>query len=233
LGLASIKEEAFTPAVFAGENATLISGLITANESESQITSVYTVNSPSALPAPDPGTFAIRYENNQGQALATYSFEPNDISVSSEAKPFVLYLPSNTNASSYVLLHNGQVIASRSASNSPPTVSMVYPNGGEALTGTTATIRWSANDPDSDALRYVVQYSSDGGVTWQTLAVDWPSTTYDLNLEAIVGTTNALVRVLASDAFHTAQDQSDATFSVNKHLPEARIRTPLNSARCM
>jgi hypothetical protein len=97
------------------------------------------------------------------------------------------------------------------------------------LGGSTATLSWSANDPDGDPLEYVVQYSTDAGTNWQTLVSAWPSTTYELNLDTIAGTDQGLLRVLASDGFHTSQDQSDGTFTVAKHPPQANIQTPENN----
>ena len=79
-------------------------------------------------------------------------------------------------------------------------------------------------------LKYAVQYSTDGGATWQTLTSRGASTTYRLDLSAIAGTDQGMLRVLASDGFHTTQDQSDGTFSVAKHAPQASIQTPENDS---
>ncbi len=212
-----------------GDPAVIVAGSVSLLTGLGEISSVdMFAASSSSAPGPEPGEYLIRLENSQGNELASYSFSP-DVPSSGSTGIFALLLPWSTSTARIVLLHNGQVINSRSASSHAPTVIVTYPNGGEALIGSTATIRWSANDPDSDPLSYVVQYSSDGGATWKTLAIDWPSTTYDLDLTAIVGTTHGLVRVLASDGFYTAQDQSDATFTVNRHLPQARIQSPQNS----
>jgi hypothetical protein len=107
---------------------------------------------------------------------------------------------------------------------------VVSPNGGESLSGSTATLSWSASDLDGDPLEYVIQYSTDAGTNWQILASGWLSTTYEVSLDAIAGTDQGLVRVLASDGFHTFQDQSDGTFTVAKHPPQASIRTPANNS---
>ncbi len=49
--------------------------------------------------------------------------------------------------------------------NRPPTVSLVKPGGGDAVSKA-ALLQWSASDPDKDTLTYDVSYSSDGGKTW-------------------------------------------------------------------
>jgi len=109
-------------------------------------------------------------------------------------------------------------------------VTVQYPSGGEFLTGRTVEVRWTASDPDGDSLRYAVQYSGDGGATWRSLVAGWASTTYELDLSRIPGTHQGLIRVLATDGFHTAQDQSDATFTVATHPPETLILTPDDNA---
>ena len=115
----------------------------------------------------------------------------------------------------------GTRIFARTLDDEPPCpyVHMISPNGGESLSGSTGVLSWTAGDADGDPLEYVIQYSTDAGATWQTLVTSWQSTTYELDLGSIPGSDQALIRVLASDGFHTAQDQSDATFSVAKNAP--------------
>ena len=171
--------------------------------------------------------------------MASYGFEPdypvasymsNASSGVGDVGIFSLLLPWNASTARIVLLHDAQQLDVRTASNNAPTVNVTYPNGGESLTGSSATLTWSASDLDGDPLEYVVQYSADAGTSWQTLAPAWLSTTFPLNLDMLAGTDRGLLRVLASDGFHTTQDQSDGTFSVAKHAPHASIQTPENDS---
>ncbi len=52
--------------------------------------------------------------------------------------------------------------------NQAPTVRLLSPTGGEALSKT-ATLRWTAGDPDKDTLSYDLSYSADNGKTWLPL----------------------------------------------------------------
>jgi hypothetical protein len=215
--------------VTSGENAVVVSGLVSISTDTGEIKSIYTIQSTVSVAAPTPGTYAIRFEGDRGQVLATYSFEPeksNDDSMGS----FALLLPWNSNTYRIALLHNGREISARRGSNNAPVVTVNYPNGGETLRASTATLRWSAADQDGDPLTFAVQYSKDAGASWQTIVTDWPSTTYDLNLNAITGSERALVRVLALDGVHTSKDESDATFVVTKHAPIVTIKTPANNS---
>jgi hypothetical protein len=193
------------------------------------ITSMYKIDAPTSTSLPNVGSYALRMETNQGQEITTLNFEP-DIQTDPSTALFSQILPWSTAASRVVLLHNGQVLNTRSASANTPSVSLTFPTGGESLSGANATLRWTASDGDGDPLNYVIQYSPNGGTTWQTLASDWTLPTYELDLSSLSGTNSALVRILASDGFYTAQTQSSATFSINKHTPIASIQSPTDSA---
>ena len=49
--------------------------------------------------------------------------------------------------------------------NQAPTVKMVSPAEGDAVSKS-ATLRWTASDPDKDTLTFDLSFSSDGGQTW-------------------------------------------------------------------
>lgn len=207
------------------KSAVMISGIISPADDAGMISSLYTISPTVSPSAPVSGTFQIWYENSLGQTLSEYDFEPSQPSEGS-LRPFVLLLPWNQQMSRIVLAHNGHELDSRSASTHAPVVNMIYPNGGELLSGQTATVAWSGSDLDGDTLSYILQYSTDAGATWKTLATEWPSTTLQLDLSMMVGTSNGLFRVIASDGFYSTQDQSDATFSVSKHPPQVSIWSP-------
>ena len=212
------------------EMVALVSGAIPDPEDGSpEISPVYAFNSPGALNLPPAGTYAIRVENSQGQILGTYSFEPRNTGGESTRRGFYLLLPWSTDISRLVLLHNGQPIASKQGTNNAPVLNVISPNGGESLTGTSATLRWSASDLDGDALSYMVQYSTDAGATWQTIVADLTTTTYDLALNSIPGSSRAMIRVVATDGLRSSQAQSAAIFTVAKRGPDVSVQTPDNN----
>lgn len=99
-----------------------------------------------------------------------------------------------------------------------PSVTVVFPNGGELLEGR-IRIEWTADDPDpgdTELLAVVVEFSSDSGVSWREIfnrggntgGLDW-----DLGL--MEAGDEYLVRVTAVDTSGlSAFDTSDSTFSV-------------------
>lgn len=211
----------------------VVSGRVTPTLNAGDIGSIYVLTSMTTPTPPTSGTYTLRLEDETGSVLATYPFEPTfscesaaGCSEGEQVGRFVLAVLASDQMASIRLLHGGQELDSRYVSSHEPAVTIMYPNGGETLIGSTETLRWSASDLDRDPLEYAIQYSTDAGATWQTLATDWISTTYELDLNRIAGTDQGLLRVLASDGFHTAQDQSDATFAVAKRPPQVSIQAP-------
>ncbi|MGC1122896.1 MAG: S8 family serine peptidase [Candidatus Methanofastidiosia archaeon] len=103
--------------------------------------------------------------------------------------------------------------------NISPTVTVVYPNGGEMVAGS-CTLQWTAVDPDGDPLSVDLEYSDDNGATWYVITVGIGNTgTYTWDTRMLAEGDQYLIRITVYDGFGgTAQDQSDATFTV---LPAA------------
>lgn len=210
--------------VMAGEEAVFVSGAVSLTVPAGEIHSLYAVDSPASFPAPTPGDYAIRLIGSQGELLAEYPFAPERPSEgANDSGLFSLALAWHPAARRIILLREGQEILSRMASGHPPTVNVLTPNGGETLGGESVVAQWSAGDPDGDPLRFAVQYSVDGGATWQTLVTDWPSLSYEIRLDTLAGTSQGRIRILASDGFFTARDQSAAVFQVERHAPRVTI----------
>ena len=207
-----------------------IDGTISFADGTGRIGNVQTLSAPGSVILPLPGEYSIRLENTLGNPLASYSFEVSQFS-EGDAGSFVLFLPKDPATRRLVLLHNGQVLATRIASAAPPTMTLTSPNGGETLSGPTANVTWTASDPDNDSLTYAIDYSKDGGFTWTPLSPNWDTTTYPVNVTKLPASTQGLFRVTASDGFNSAQDQSNAVFTVSPHAPEAVISAPANNQK--
>ena len=59
--------------------------------------------------------------------------------------------------------------------NSAPVAEMIYPSGGESLSGD-VTIRWTAYDPDGDDMLFTIEVSTDSGATYTILKADFAVT---------------------------------------------------------
>lgn len=122
----------------------------------------------------------------------------------------------------------GGTIGSLEASANAPTVTVTYPNGGEILNPPSVDLQWSGSDDDGDPLTYTVQFSPDGGTTWESLTTEYSGTSLSVNLEDLGETDQGLIQVQASDGWHTATDVSDGTFTTPNTAPDCEIQSPSN-----
>lgn len=179
--------------------------------------------------APEPGEYSLRLEGAGGTVLSETPFTVGHLDPppadEDEVVPFAVEVLFDTATARIVLLHNGVELASRSVSAHAPTVTVTAPNGGETVTET-VKVTWQAEDADGGSLSYSVQYSCDGGDTWEPLAVELAEARFDLDLTALPGGNQCLVRVLATDGVNIGEDQSDGMFSVPRKGPTARILFP-------
>lgn len=203
----------------------VINGTINLDNRSGQFGGVFSTDYSGDLALPPSGSYSIRIEDSQGTVLGTYPFEPITFS-GGELGGFSLTLPKDPSARRIHLLHNGQVLATRQASASPPTVTVTAPNGGETLNGTASNFAWNASDADGGPLNFTIEYSIDSGNTWTMLTTEWESNTYPVDLTKLRSSSQALIRVTASDGFNSSSDQSNSTFIVPSHGPQVGVLTP-------
>ncbi|HEY3411855.1 MAG TPA: PKD domain-containing protein [Armatimonadota bacterium] len=190
---------------------------------------------PNLEPTPRPATshYSVHLKDIADADLAVYLFSPKvdseavageDLKASlSEVVPWV----SGTHR--IVVMRDGVEIASRTVSANTPIVHVLSPNGGENLSGATAVVTWQASDADNQPLTYALQYSKDGGLSWQVVDSGIQTTSYTVNLDEIPGSAKALFRVYATDGVNTGVDSSDAVFTVRTKPPKALIISPGNN----
>lgn len=190
-----------------------------------------TITTDRTPPVPPPGDYTLLLLDADGAVVTQVAFEPDvtagDGGEDDEPVAFFLipveYDPAIVEAR---VVFDDAVIGTRTASANAPDVEVVFPNGGESLSGDAVTIRWSSTDADGDALTHLVQFSPDGGETWETLAVDYVGTETDVPLSALGETSQGLIRVQASDGFNASQDVSDGTFITPNSEPTGSILKP-------
>ena len=178
------------------------------------------------------GTFSMELQDENGQTLFERRFEFNpphpDVP---EIRHFSQTVPFPSDTTRIVLREQQNVLATRVVSNSVPEVMVVRPNGGESWGADEAQlIEWLASDADQDELSYLVEYSSDVGQSWQTLAADLTEPRLAVDTATLAGSDGALVRVSASDGVNTGRDQSDASFVVARKDPTVWITGVENDA---
>lgn len=166
---------------------------------------------------PANSSFSINLFDGNGRSLAHYPFDPkaslflsqnkDKMALLSEAVPYLLC------TKEIVISRDGMELASRHVDNYAPKVKMIYPVGGENITGN-ITVRWQGTDADGDNLTYFVLYSADDGRSWETVASGIKDTHLTVNTAGLPGSNNALFRIIATDGVNTGISDSASSFKV-------------------
>ncbi|RLA58414.1 MAG: hypothetical protein DRR04_10995 [Gammaproteobacteria bacterium] len=177
------------------------------------------------------GDWQAQALSSGGAVLESTSFDPEAVQdwEGNESMMFVAALLANPSAVRVRILDaDSQVVTEIEASANPPSVTILSPNGGETLAGDTTDLSWQAMDTDGDTLFHAVQFSEDGGTSWETLVSDHGETSITLINETLPATSQGLFRVITSDGFHQASDDSNAVFMVPDSAPTVVILKPGN-----
>ncbi|HEY66430.1 MAG TPA: DNRLRE domain-containing protein [Caldilineae bacterium] len=175
------------------------------------------------------GLYVLELQDANGLPLFTRHF---DVLATREGEPegtgaFQEIVPWQAGTARIVIKEGETVLLITHVSANPPEVTLLSPNGGEYWPSYgEQTISWVGSDVDGDPLRYILQYSPDGGNTWDVIVADLTGESYTLDVGGLTGSEAALVRVIASDGVNTGQDVSDATFAVEGKPPEPYILYP-------
>ena len=122
------------------------------------------------------------------------------------------------------LRRDDTVLDTFSAGSAAPQLTLTSPAGG-AQSGPALHVVWTATDPDGDPVRVTVEYSANGGDTWDALGFADGSGTLDVPLSQLIGSSNALVRVSGTDGLNITRRVS-APISVPAQAPQAIIGQP-------
>jgi len=181
---------------------------------------------PASLTEPgEPGPYRLRLLDGSGGVLATRSFDVMEVTdhgthfhLFRQAVPFV------DGVARVVVERDGDPLLDEVASENAPTVEITAPGGGEIFPDGVLEVAWQASDADGDALRHLVQFSPDGGSSWQGLQLVTPGqplqATVDVS-ELITGR-HGLIRVVASDGINTGEDTTEVFFSVGTDAQPAK-----------
>ncbi len=171
-----------------------------------------------------------------GQVLADQVIELVEVSDGNELafKPFQVAFTDPAENVARVQLMDGDIILDMlSPGPASPSLVITQPVGGENI-GAEIAVGWTASDPDSDDLLYTVLYSPNGGADWYPLLVNYGGSeeaeqliALDLAGEPGSEGATALVRVMASDGYHTSTATSQP-FSVAKRVPLPTVTSPDN-----
>jgi uncharacterized repeat protein (TIGR01451 family) len=187
---------------------------------------------------PTAGSYILNALDASGNIVSTVTFQPSPVTpntngtntlITLEGYIFSVPILNDPIIRGISIAHVDNpttILYSKMASANVPSVQILYPNGGEMLSGETISLQWSGTDLDADELTYTIQYSADAGETWETLGVDQPGSPYEVDSTVLKSTSQGLFRVKISDGFFTTWDESDDYVSIPNHSPEIFILYP-------
>lgn len=227
VGAASLTQAPVEVQTFTQSDFWSISGVI-----ESTAVTLEPVFEVSTKASTDPGsgTYRIDVEDGTSSILFTRFFEPTHAEAGDfESDIFNELVPANSAATKIVIrdpLNNA--LGTINLGGAAPSTEIIYPTGGESLTGE-QELSWSVLDPDSTAHTFLVEYSTDGGITWNALVSNLTEPSVVINFDDVAGSASAKVRVLASDGVNTGVGLSEL-FTVPSKSPTAEILTPADGS---
>ncbi|MBN1661597.1 MAG: BACON domain-containing protein, partial [Anaerolineae bacterium] len=223
------------PSALAQANEWLaVMGMAYLADNTGQIESAYLLAEPIQLTLPEPGEWTIALVDAGGMDVATYPFEPNELTDAEESprRPAVIseIVPWVSGAVRVEIRYGDQVVDAREASANAPTVRVTSPESpipDQIQQQTPLLVQWVASDPDGDPLTFSILYSDTGGETWETLATGLTGDSFEIDPGLLPGGQSSQVRVVASDGMNGSFGDSPL-FSVPLHAPEVEIVSPLD-----
>jgi hypothetical protein len=213
-------------------------GAVDPDRSEGLLEPAFVVESPGPPLQSEPGQYAIVLRDANGVELARHSFVP----LGEESGPpapgtrdtgeirglFVSEFVPVAEGTRRVDLEGpgGELLASLQPGGGAPELEIVSPKGQETFDGQSVLVSWEATDPDDDALTFVVQYRSDDGEPWRSVALPTSQTSIEIPFENLPSGDSAGFRVWASDGLNTTIAETAAPFRVVNRPPEVEVVSP-------
>lgn len=182
------------------------------------------------IPTPPPAgsRYAIELRGDGNLLLASIVFDMVFEDVEGDPLPNVYFdfkVPNPGGVVSVLLKDGSTVLDQIDVSPNAPQVTIDEPTTGTEWVDS-GTISWTASDPDGGDLRFNLLYSPDDGATWLPIAGDLEETTYTVDTALLAGSTQARIRLIATDGFNNTTVDS-ATFSVANQPPLVNMDSPL------
>ncbi len=207
--------------------AIFVSGLINKDDTAT-LDPVWVLDGGNTAGNPPSGTTYCIEAQDGTTPLASYCFDLEfyDYATSEDmdADGFSVVMAYPAGVTRIVLKKGTAELAVQTVSANAPTVTLDSPNGGENWAADSPyTVTWTGNDLDGDTITYTLEYSGDGGSTWEPVGLPTTDTLATVTASTLRGSSNALMRVMATDGVNTTSDESDAPFTVERKPPQAFI----------
>jgi len=225
LGSASVQISSTGESVF-------ISGIISEDGSTGKLDPTFKTPLPEDTTI---GPFTLEMLDSSDSVLLTQTFDalPEETIIPTTdpiQRGFSFVAPFPLGTEKIQILNGPVVLDSVVVSANDPQVTVVFPNGGENLSGF-QTISWTSSDLDGGILFHDVEYTFDNGLTWNIIANKITSNSIGVDFDELPGDGNtALIRVIVTDGVNTNNDASDGPFFVSNKPPLVVIQSPEDNA---
>ncbi|MCX6030022.1 MAG: DNRLRE domain-containing protein [Chloroflexi bacterium] len=207
-------------------------GLIMTDTGQANISYLRRLSSVATIPPRLPGPYRIQLLDAGGAVLSDYPFTAYKPQNGGPAQlNFSQVIPFAAGTTTVRIVDAaGREMDSQPISPHPPVVSNVALQAApDPVTGS-VTLGWEASDLDGDPLRFEVLYSRDGGTSFQQIHVNVTGASIPVDTTLLAGSTQAILRVVASDGSQSAYADSSAFRMANKP-PQVRIISPADGAQ--
>jgi len=200
---------------FSSPQSLIISGLVDKNGSVI-LDDLYIIDGSQESEIPT-GPYSLKLLDSGDGVLFEKTFDVSflllsDPPIELNTTGFVFTVPFSEGTHKIQIDFNGQTRATRLVSSNTPTTSFTVPSGGEEWSAT-ETVTWNASDLDGDDLSFVLQYSTDNGLTWNPLAIDLNEQNFELDTGYLTPSEEYKLKVIATDGVLTGEATSN-TFTV-------------------
>ncbi len=137
-----------------------------------------------------------------------------------DVMPIVATLPFLADTRYVIATLDGRELDRRVVSANPPSVTLLSPQTGDALSGL-VTLNWDTSDPDGDDVTVSILVSDDAGQNWRTLALDIATSSYIVDMAQLTGGRDLWIKLIATDGIRTGTSIS------GPYRTLARLRLPL------
>jgi hypothetical protein len=181
----------------------------------------------SMTPTEDGGAYALELLDAEGNLLSSRRFAPVFTSEgASDSGAFNIIVPWVDGTTTVVFRYQDTEIGRVESSRHAPVIAFTSPSEVQAWGDSgPQTLAWSGTDADQDPLEYLLQYSTDGGQTWEVLAPNLADTSFEIDSSYLAGSDNARLRLIATDGLNTVQVDS-ASLQVGGKSPMVHISGP-------
>ena len=191
---------------------------------------VYTYSTRSRVVEPRAGDWRLDLLDSGGQVLRSVSFTASVEEFQTPAggalrESFRVAVADPPRYQSLRIVRDEDTVAEVAKSPSAPVVSVDAPTAGQVFSGNRVTVSWTATDADEDDLSYRVYYSTDAGADYKPVAAGVTSTSVTLDRSRLAGSTQARIRVIATDGTRSTAAQSPV-FTVAASRPRVMIHSP-------